>query len=254
MLTWIRLEVSLPTHPKADALDAALGAVRSWTHLVELWLWVATARPDGRVGDLPPEIIARRAGWRGDAGAFVHALKRCGWIDDDGMLHGWSERQSERVFDRPRAPAPRQRGVVGLAERAGRPASPEDLHEKIKDVKDKDGKPRWPALDGVNGRPSLLDRLQALWPNYLAQYDTNGPDVARARLAGWLAEDNARHRRSLEDDRKSGAAAAQPSNDRELQRTRRMLNERDRGAEDRIGGDEARALVSGLRKQIGARR
>lgn len=93
-LPWIKLYTSLPDHPKSDLLSVALGVDRAWTHVVELWLWVARMRPNGHIGNLPPELVAKRAGWSGDAAQFLNALQSSGFLDEHGQLHGWSDAQS----------------------------------------------------------------------------------------------------------------------------------------------------------------
>lgn len=96
-LSWIRLDVSLPRHPKAYALDHALGVERSWTFVVELWLWAAITCPDGDLSSTPDTVIARCAGWHDDASRFVSALTASGFLDSDRRLHNWHSRQLKRV-------------------------------------------------------------------------------------------------------------------------------------------------------------
>lgn len=71
-------------------LAALLNDSRAWTHAVELWLWVSRHAPDGDLGAMPDVAIAAVAGWRGDAGSFVNALRTAGFLDDT-HLHGWEE-------------------------------------------------------------------------------------------------------------------------------------------------------------------
>lgn len=92
-LGWIKLYANLPEHPKSDALEAALGVARAWTHLVELWLWASRVKPTGDLTGVADLTIAKRAGWAGDASLFVAALRQSGWLGDDGRLHGWDEHQ-----------------------------------------------------------------------------------------------------------------------------------------------------------------
>lgn len=92
-LPWIKVYGNLPDHPKSDALAAALKRPRAWTHVVELWLWVSRVQPDGDLSALPDAAVAKRAGWNGDAGAFVAALLSVGFLDPDRRLHGWEDEQ-----------------------------------------------------------------------------------------------------------------------------------------------------------------
>jgi hypothetical protein len=90
-ISWLRLSVSLPTHPKSDFLEVALNTPRAWTYVIELWCWASQARPHGNLDGLPASMIAKRAGWTGDADRFVDALRSTGWIDEDDCLSGWWE-------------------------------------------------------------------------------------------------------------------------------------------------------------------
>lgn len=91
-LPWIRVYNDLPDHHKSDQLATLLGEPRAWTHVLELWLWVSRIRPDGSLAGLSASVIARRAGWLGDADAFVDALRQSGFLDGD-RVHDWDEYQ-----------------------------------------------------------------------------------------------------------------------------------------------------------------
>lgn len=80
----------LPTHRKSVTLAALLGDPRAWTHVVELWLWVSRHAPEGDLGQMPDAAIAHVAGWRGDASAFVAALRTAGFLDET-RIHDWYE-------------------------------------------------------------------------------------------------------------------------------------------------------------------
>jgi hypothetical protein len=89
-LPWIKVYGDLPTHRKSVTLAALLGEPRAWTHVVELWLWVSRHAPEGDLGKMPDAAVAAVAGWRGDASAFVNALRVAGFLDDT-HVHGWHE-------------------------------------------------------------------------------------------------------------------------------------------------------------------
>jgi hypothetical protein len=93
-LPWIKVYGNLPDHPKSDALAAVLGEPRAWTHVLELWLWCSRLRPDGNLADLPPALIAKRAGWSGAAQAFVDGLRSVGFLNEDGRLHDFAQEQA----------------------------------------------------------------------------------------------------------------------------------------------------------------
>jgi len=96
-LSWIRVDNDLPDHPKSLALDVALGVDRSWTHVVQLWLWTSRVVPTGDLSKMPDAVIASRAGWKKDASVFVDALRQVGFLDSDGMLHDWHEYQGKML-------------------------------------------------------------------------------------------------------------------------------------------------------------
>lgn len=89
-LPWIKVYGDLPTHRKSVTLAALLGDARAWTHVVELWLWVSRHAPEGDLGTMPDAAVAHVAGWRGDATAFVIALRTAGFLDGT-HVHGWHE-------------------------------------------------------------------------------------------------------------------------------------------------------------------
>lgn len=89
-LPWIKVYGDLPTHRKSVTLAALLNEPRAWTHVVELWLWVSRHAPEGDLGKMPDAAVAHVAGWRGDAGAFVNALRTAGFLDET-RIHGWYE-------------------------------------------------------------------------------------------------------------------------------------------------------------------
>jgi hypothetical protein len=88
----IRLFVGFPDHPKTIKLvrRAGEGAVRC---LLRLWLYVREHHPTtGRLAGMEDEDIEIAAGWTGDLGVFVDALRQCRFLDGN-ELHGWEERQ-----------------------------------------------------------------------------------------------------------------------------------------------------------------
>ncbi len=89
-LPWIKVYGDLPTHRKSVTLAALLNEPRAWTHVVELWLWVSRHAPEGDLGKMPDAAVAHVAGWRGDAGSFVNALRVAGFLDET-RIHGWYE-------------------------------------------------------------------------------------------------------------------------------------------------------------------
>lgn len=99
---WIRVEANAGDNDKVWAFGEALdiGEVTALGHLVKLWGAIAQHRPDGRIGDVPPRLLARWAGWTGDAAVFAAAFAAL--FVCDGLLCGWEERQGKLIERRAR--------------------------------------------------------------------------------------------------------------------------------------------------------
>lgn len=89
-LPWIKLHARLRRHRKSDVLSELLGRRRAWTHVVERWMWASEECPDGDLSGLPAKVIARAAGWTGNADRFVDALRGAGFLLGD-QIHAWDE-------------------------------------------------------------------------------------------------------------------------------------------------------------------
>lgn len=77
-----RISVALPSHPKTKKLIKIAGTDAAW-RLVCLFLWVAQNRPDGVISGMDAEDIELAAGWDGEAGVFIAALRRSGYVQGD---------------------------------------------------------------------------------------------------------------------------------------------------------------------------
>ena len=94
-LPWIKVSVDLPRHPKAQRLAARLDDPRAWTYVVQLWAWIAEFEATGEVQGVDAALlVARGAGWTGDAEAFCRAMVAVGFLDTtpDGLaVHDWED-------------------------------------------------------------------------------------------------------------------------------------------------------------------
>jgi len=88
----LRLCTTFPLHPKTIHLRKLTGA-EGFMALVTLWCHVAALRPSGDLSALDASTVERMAGWEGEPGQFHAALRMVGWMDPDGWLHDWAERQ-----------------------------------------------------------------------------------------------------------------------------------------------------------------
>ena len=88
-----RISIALPSHPKTKKLIRMAGTDAAW-RLICLFLWAAQNRQDGVLSGMDSEDIELAVDWPGDDGAFVSALLRVGFLDeDDGeyFIHDWHE-------------------------------------------------------------------------------------------------------------------------------------------------------------------
>ena len=99
MIPWIQIYSNLIHHPKttnlADELgirsaDANPNAVAAGM-LVSLWLWAAQNATDGDLSGCSDRAIAEAAEYKKKPSAFVSALIKTKWLDEDRKLHKWEE-------------------------------------------------------------------------------------------------------------------------------------------------------------------
>lgn len=120
-MAWIELHQTVWTHRKTVALAEALDLDDTYAaaHVARLWSWAldnAIIDHDAKRGlltGMSARVIATGAGWKGDAPAFVAALRGCGYIDDhDGqlVLHDWWD-YAGKYLDKREKNAARMRAV-----------------------------------------------------------------------------------------------------------------------------------------------
>lgn len=118
-MAWIEVHQTLPSHRKIKALkrELKIKTPQAVGHMVMLWLWAVDNAPDGDLSRIDPDDIAEAAEWPKDGKAFVDAMIRAGFLDDDMRLHDWSEfsgmlmekREAKRASDRERQKRRRDR-------------------------------------------------------------------------------------------------------------------------------------------------
>lgn len=91
---WFRQDVDELDDDATTDLAGRLGDVDAWRFVLALKAWCTRHRPLGDVGALGAPALAQAARFRGDPEAFRAALGASGWIDEEGFLKGWTERQS----------------------------------------------------------------------------------------------------------------------------------------------------------------
>jgi DnaD/phage-associated family protein len=93
-MAWIELHQAIWTHWKTYELAEMLGIDETYAaaHMIRLWTWALDNAPNGELTNRSFSIIAKGAGWKGNAEEFVQSAIKAGWIDSDGdeiHLHDW---------------------------------------------------------------------------------------------------------------------------------------------------------------------
>jgi hypothetical protein len=99
---WLPVDVNLYQNHKTARLARYLGCskVHAVGHMVCLWSWACVHAPDGNLSHLEAEDVATVADWDGDLSAFLPALMRAGFIDENLVLHDWEEHQGSQFRKR----------------------------------------------------------------------------------------------------------------------------------------------------------
>jgi hypothetical protein len=114
---------------------------------------------------------------------------------------------------------------VGLAEAEVKPKTPAEVRARHPDLQK-----RFAVFDGRSTRPTLDERLIALWDAWSRAYDERGPVAAHAKLCGWLASDAERFQRSYARDIEAGVAASSEEQDPARRRAKGVwMRKRQRG-------------------------
>lgn len=93
-MAWIELHQSLWTHRKTLALAEALGIEDTYAaaHMARFWSWAMDNACNGDITVMSQTIIAKAAGWHGDAKTFTEAIVASGFFDRDDRgvrIHNW---------------------------------------------------------------------------------------------------------------------------------------------------------------------
>lgn len=104
-MAWIESHQSLGTHLKLKRLARELNVHRAQAigHLHFLWWWSLDNAPSGDLSALSSVELAEVSEWPGNADKFAAALKACGWVDADGMIHEWMQYAGRLVEEREQA-------------------------------------------------------------------------------------------------------------------------------------------------------
>lgn len=91
MSLYIRLSTNFFTHRKTLKLRAALKSTDAYWIPPRLWVYAAEHQPDGDFSGYSSEELAMLLGCDKHAQALLQALKDCGFIEENGLIHSWCE-------------------------------------------------------------------------------------------------------------------------------------------------------------------
>lgn len=87
---YIRVMTGFYTHRKTVRLFAKIGSDAFWLPL-RIWAYCAENQPDGDLSGYGADELAMLVAYKGDACSMLVALKDCGFMDSEGMVHDWKE-------------------------------------------------------------------------------------------------------------------------------------------------------------------
>lgn len=87
---YVRVMTSFYTHRKTAKLRIKFGKDAYWI-VPRLWAYAAENQPDGNFSKYTSEEMAELIGCSSNASEMLQALKDCGFVDKNGMIHDWKE-------------------------------------------------------------------------------------------------------------------------------------------------------------------
>lgn len=101
-MIWFRTDTGITRHRDFVSLRLALGLGRHAVagHLLCLFEAVAEHHETGNLAGVADIVIEEWAEWRGEAGAFVTAMRDSGWLTATNELHGWYKRHASMLSAR----------------------------------------------------------------------------------------------------------------------------------------------------------
>lgn len=111
-MPWIESHSTLRAHKKLKPFcdDLKITRAAGIGHLHMLWWWTLDNRDNGDLSGLFDRDIAVACDWTNDPKLLIKALKKHGWLHDNGQIHDWSHYAGRLLQDRERK---RLRRVLG---------------------------------------------------------------------------------------------------------------------------------------------
>ncbi len=85
---YIRLKTGFYSHRKTVKLRSIIGLDAYWIP-PRVWVYAAEFQPDGNLSSYSAEELAMLIAYPSNAQVMLQALKDCGFISQDGMIHDW---------------------------------------------------------------------------------------------------------------------------------------------------------------------
>ena len=98
---YVRVMTGFYSHRKTAKLRSFFGNDAFWIP-PRLWAYAAEHQPDGNMADYTSEVLADVLGCSKYANTMLVALKKCGFVDESGMIHDWNQHNGyhEKYADR----------------------------------------------------------------------------------------------------------------------------------------------------------
>ena len=87
---YVRVMTGFYSHRKTAKLRSLFGNDAFWIP-PRLWAYAAEHQPDGNLTDYTSEVLADVLGCSKYANSMLEALKKCGFVDESGMIHDWNQ-------------------------------------------------------------------------------------------------------------------------------------------------------------------
>lgn len=180
-LPWLKVYTDLPRDHRSLVLGDMLGDPRAWTYVIQFRMYLAETAPTGRLSGPYAEVAFERcAGWTGERGRLLKAMRDAGFVRDGPARDGegteiedvdWAKEQGAHIakFERDaKKPSGNVRNVAGPARDIGgtsagpaQTPSGESRDERVESREDLSASQR-PASAGQphNSKPFALEEQQ----------------------------------------------------------------------------------------------
>lgn len=181
---YIRVKTRFYCHRKTVKLRAKIGNDAFWIP-PRLWAYAAENQPDGDFSQYTSEELADHLGCLKYATSILQALKDCGFIDENGMIHDWDEHNGyHKTFA--------ARAKTAAAARWGKKESPTPPKEDIGNRKGERGDKHCPSIACSIPEVLKTKEFEELWEKWLLHLSQKkkkptplAVEMQLKKMAGW---------------------------------------------------------------------